>query len=95
MVLLGDVGEVEARFSPFRNSVNLDTRLCMVCTERTIGLEIVGMHMMALLADVFKWRLVSVSLEKVLGSTQERCTICAKRTTGSEISLDAPDGTPR
>ena len=26
MVLLGDVGEVEARFSPFQNSVNLDTR---------------------------------------------------------------------
>ena len=26
MVLLGDVGEVEARFSPFRDSVNLDAR---------------------------------------------------------------------
>jgi len=26
MVLLGDVGEVEAHFSPFRYSVNLDTR---------------------------------------------------------------------
>jgi hypothetical protein len=27
--------------------------------------------------------------------TQDRCTVCAKRTTGSEIILDAPDGTPR
>ena len=26
MVLLGDVGEVEARVCPFRDSVNLDTR---------------------------------------------------------------------
>ena len=26
MVLLGDVGEVEARFSPFRGCVNLDAR---------------------------------------------------------------------
>ena len=23
------------------------------------------------------------------------CTVCAKRTIGSEIILDAPDGTPR
>ena len=44
---------------------------CMVCTERTIGLEIVGMHMMALLADVFKWRLISVCLEIVLTLTQD------------------------
>jgi len=26
---------------------------------------------------------------------QDRCTVCAKRTIGSEIILDAPDGTPR
>ena len=24
-----------------------------------------------------------------------RCMVCAKRTIGSEIALDAPDGTPR
>ena len=38
MVLLGDMGEVEARFSPFGDSVNLDG--CMVCAKRTIGSEI-------------------------------------------------------
>ena len=27
--------------------------------------------------------------------TQDRCTVCAERTIGSEIILDAPDGTPR
>ena len=25
----------------------------------------------------------------------DRCTVCAKRTIGSETVLDAPDGTPR
>ena len=28
-------------------------------------------------------------------SVQDRCTICAKHNIGSEIILDAPDGTPR
>ena len=27
--------------------------------------------------------------------TQDMCTGCAERTIGSEIILDAPDGTPR
>jgi hypothetical protein len=26
---------------------------------------------------------------------QDRCMVCAKHTIGSEIVLDAPDGTPR
>ena len=34
-------------------------------------------------------------LEIVLVLVQDRCTVCAKRTIGSEIVLDAPDGTPR
>ena len=41
------------------------------------------------------WNLVSVRLERVLVSIQDRCVIFAKRTIGSEIILDAPDGTPR
>jgi hypothetical protein len=28
-------------------------------------------------------------------SVQDRCTVCAKRTIGIEIVLDAPDCTPR
>ena len=31
----------------------------------------------------------------VLASMQNRCTVCAEHTIGSEIGLDAPDGTPR
>ena len=31
----------------------------------------------------------------VLILTQDRCTVCVKRAIGSEIVLDAPNGTPR
>jgi hypothetical protein len=41
------------------------------------------------------WNLVSFYLEIVVVLVQDRCTICAKRTIGIEIVLDAPDGTPR
>ena len=34
-------------------------------------------------------------LDIVLILMQDRCTVCVKRTIGSEIILDAPDGTPR
>jgi hypothetical protein len=42
-----------------------------------------------------KWKLDSVQLEIVLNLKQDSCTVCDKRTTGSKIVLDAPDGTPR
>ena len=48
-----------------------------------------------LLGDEVKWKLISVGLEIVVILTQGGCTVCAERTIGSEIILDAPDGTPR
>ena len=39
------------------------------------------------------WNLTSFSLETLLLSVQGRCMVCAKCTIGSEIILDAPDGT--
>jgi hypothetical protein len=42
-----------------------------------------------------KWKLISVHLEIMLILTQDRCTICAERTIGLEIVMDAPIGTPR
>ena len=36
------------------------------------------------------WNLTSLCLETVLESVQDRCMVCAKRTIGSEIVLDAP-----
>jgi hypothetical protein len=41
------------------------------------------------------WNLILVHLETLLVSVQDRCTVCAKRTIGSEIILDSTDGTPR
>ena len=51
---------------------------------------------MELLGDVGHVEyLISVKLEIVLILTQDRCSVCAKRTIGSEIVLDAPDGTAK
>jgi hypothetical protein len=41
------------------------------------------------------WNLMSVCLEIVLVSVQDRCTVCDEHTMGSEIVLDAHDGTAR
>ena len=41
-----------------------------------------------------KWKLGSVSLEKVLILMQRRCMVCMEHTICLEINLDAPDGTP-
>ena len=50
---------------------------------------------MELLGDGVMWNLVSVHLETVFVSVQDRCMVCAKHTIGSEMVLEAPDGTPR
>ena len=49
---------------------------------------------MELLGDVGHVESRAVRLEMVLVLVQDRCTVCAKRTIGSEIVSDAPDGTP-
>ena len=41
MVLLGDEAQVQACFSLFRDSANLDVDRCTVCAECSIGSEIV------------------------------------------------------
>jgi hypothetical protein len=41
------------------------------------------------------WNLISVCLQIVLILMQDWSTVCAERTVGLEIILDAPDGTPR
>ena len=48
---------------------------------------------MQLLGDVGHVESHSVCLEMVLVLVQDRCTVYAKRTIGSDIVLDAPDGT--
>jgi hypothetical protein len=42
-----------------------------------------------------KWKHDSVHLKRMVILTQDRCTVCAKHTIGSEIVLGKPDGTHR
>jgi hypothetical protein len=53
------------------------------------------MHIMELLDNVGHVKYLLVRFETVLVSVQEMCSACAKRTIGSGIILNAPDGTPR
>ena len=87
MVLLGDGGQVEARFSPFGDSVS-GARFVPNKAWKSFW-----KHTMELLGNEVKWNLVSVRLEIVLVLVQDRCTVCSKH--GSEIILTAPDRTPR
>ena len=50
---------------------------------------------MELLGDMDHVESRLVRLEMVFVLVQERCTVCAEHTIGSEIVLDAPDATPR
>jgi len=50
---------------------------------------------MELLGDMGHGESRSVRLEMVFVLVQDRCTVYAENTIGSEIVLDAPDGTPR
>jgi hypothetical protein len=42
-----------------------------------------------------KWKLILAHFDIELILTQNRCMVCAEHTIGSEIVLDAPNGTPR
>ena len=87
---------MEAHLSLFGDSVNLDARqvhgLCQMHYRLKNHFGCTRWY-----SDVtwVKWILVSVHLEIVLVSTQDRSTVCTECNIGSEISLHAPDGTPR
>jgi hypothetical protein len=95
IVLLRDVGPVEARIGPFGDNVNLNARSVHGLRrmyhrlrnhfERTRWYSYVTW---------VKWKVVSIHLETMLISTQDRCMVCVECTIGSEIILDAPDDTP-
>ena len=53
------------------------------------------MHPMELLGDVGHVESLLFRLEVVLASVQDRCMVYTGRTIGSEIVLDATDGTTR
>ena len=95
MVLLGDDAQLDARFGPFGHSANLDAR-SVHGLRRTYHRLRNCLHAPdELLGDVGHVESRSVRLEMVFVLVQDRCTVCAKRTIGSDIVLDAPDGTPK
>jgi hypothetical protein len=96
MVLLGDEAQVDARFGKFRDSANLDARLVHDLRQMYHRLRNrFGRTRLNSYVTLVMWDLISIHLETVVVSVQDRCMVCAKRTIGTEIVLDAPDGTPR
>ena len=57
--------------------------------------NLVLVYLETLLVSVQDRCTVLVRLEKMLILMQDRCMVCAKCIIGSEIGLDAPNGTPR
>jgi hypothetical protein len=96
MGLLGDEAQVEARFSPFGDIANPDARLMHGLRRiyHKLGCHFGRTRWNSYVTWVM-WNLVLVYSEIVLVSVQDRGMVCAKRTIGLEIFLDAPDGTPR
>jgi hypothetical protein len=87
---------VEACLSPFGDSGNLNERkLRGFVSNVPLDQKLSWTHPMELLREWVMWNLILVHLETVLVSVQYRCTVCAKRTLGSEIILDEPDDTLR
>jgi hypothetical protein len=94
MVLVGDEAQVEAQFGAFRDSVNLDAICVHGLHQMYHRLKNHFRHTRWNLMTCIRWNLVSIRLEIVLASVQDRYTVCITRTIGLEIVLDAPDGTP-
>jgi hypothetical protein len=95
MDLLGDVGQMEANLSLFGDSVNLHTRLVHSLRRTCNRLEnYFGHTRWNSMVMWVKWKLILVSFEIVLISTQDRCMVCVEHAIGLEIILRAPDGTP-
>ena len=57
----------------------------MVCAKRTIGLDIVLDALDGTPSDLGHVESCSVHLEMVLVLVQDRCTVCAKHTIGTNI----------
>jgi hypothetical protein len=95
MVLLGDEAQVEARFDPFGDSTNLDSRLVHGLHQMYQSQKLLWTYPMVLLGD-------EAQVEACFGPFGDSANLDAtyvlslrQTTIGSEVVLDAPDGTPR
>jgi hypothetical protein len=87
---------VEACLSLFGDSANLDARWVHSLRQTYHRLRShFGLTRWNSLVTLVMSTLVSVHLETVLVSVQNRCTACTKHTIVLRIVLDAHDGTPR
>jgi hypothetical protein len=87
---------VVAHFGLFEDSTNLDARLVHGLRRTYHRLRNnFGRTRWISYVTLVMWNLVSIHLETAVLSTQDRCTVCAKGTIGTEIVLGAPDGSPR
>ena len=95
MVLLANVGQEEARFDPFRGRVSLGARYVhnLRPTYKRLGNHF-GRNRWYFYVMWVRWKLVSICLEILLISAQDRCPVCAESTMAQEIDLGTPDGTP-
>jgi hypothetical protein len=96
IVLLCDVDHLEAEFNMFGGSFNLGARKVhglrlMYCRHGNCY----GHSRWYSFVMCVNRRLVSVCFDIVLVLAQDRCMVCAERTIGLEIILDALDGIPR
>jgi hypothetical protein len=85
---------VDARFVLFGDSASLDARLVhgLRRTYHRLRNQF-GRTRCISYVTLVMWNLISVHLETVVVSKQDRCTVCPKHRL--EIVLDALDGTPR
>jgi hypothetical protein len=95
MELLVVVRLVECRFGLFGDSVSVDARYVHGLCKTYHKLNRFGHTRWYSYVTRLKWKLVLACLEIMLMLTQDRCTICTKRTIRSKIILEAPDGTRR
>ena len=86
MVLLGDEAQVEVRFGPSGDSANLDARyvhgLCQMYHRLRNRFRRTRWNSKMTWAI---WNPISIHLETVLVSVQDRCMVCAKSTRGPKI----------
>jgi hypothetical protein len=89
MEFLRDVGHVESYFGPFGCKIGAQFRPNITYAQKSFGT-----NPMELLGDVGHVECHFGPFGDVVSVRQNRCMVCAKHTIGSEIILDAPDGTP-
>ena len=95
MELLCDVGLVEYRFGPFEDIVSVIAREVHGLRQTYHRLrKSFWMHLMVLLGDKAEVEAHFGPFGDSANLDADRCLVCAERTLGSEITLDAPNGTP-